>query len=380
MIPDNQHESDNRFHDNLSEMCAGIEVPAGPAHELRSRCDAILKGEVSRTQKRSVLTMMKQPKVLSAMGLAASISLVALLGVPWWGGHTVRAEEIINKLNQQIAGDSLIEISIESLNVDEVSVNGWLQITDAGLAGDIAVTVADGSGDQEVNVDLSLGISDGDGWVLIRKLEVDDPQAQAMISTFLMAGGGEVLIQLPADALDGKLDIRAELEELRTGKISEVLKQLIESHDDFGAEIEEQADGTILLTLDIDDTEALASLEGLLQQIGHGDGDGDKDGDEPRQRRKRNHHHDISVELHGDSGGEELIGTTVSVVYDPEAEAVRSLAVENIGGPGSRVTVSFGEGEIDPKLLDSSRVASPDTPKLDLGALEALFGGGRHKK
>ena len=69
MIPDNQHESDNRFHDNLSEICARIEVPAGPAHELRSRCDAILKGEVSRTQKRSVLAMMKQPKVLSAMGL-----------------------------------------------------------------------------------------------------------------------------------------------------------------------------------------------------------------------------------------------------------------------------------------------------------------------
>lgn len=378
MIPDNEHENDKRFHDQLSQWCARIEVPAGPSDDVRRRCDAILNGEISKTRTRSVLAMMKQPKVLSAMGLAAAIGLVALVGVPWLSGPTVRAAEIISKLNQQIAGGSLIEVSIESLHVDDVSVNGWLQITDAGLAGDMAVTVAKEASGMAVDVDVSFGLCEAGGWVLIRKLEVGDPQAQAMISTFLMAGGGEVLIELPEDVIDGKLDITEELEAVRTGKIAEVLKQLIESHDDYGAEIEHRADGTILLTLSIDDTEALASLKGLLKQIGHGPAESGDDEDEHGAKshhvKIHRHHHDVAVQIHGDHDGEELIGATVSVVYDPAAEAVRSLEVENIGGPGSRVTVAFREGEIDPKLLDSSRVATPGTPTLDLGALKSLFG------
>ncbi|MHC4695578.1 MAG: hypothetical protein ACYTFA_02420 [Planctomycetota bacterium] len=309
--------------------------------------------------------MMKKPKVLSALGLAASVALVASLLSPWSAGPTVQAAVIMEKLSEQIEKNPLIDVTLDSISVDEAFVNGRLQVSKQGVAGDIEVAVREEGKDPEVEVNMSLGLSDGGGWVFIRELKVDDPQAQAVINMFLPAGD-EVLIVLPEDAVgsDFGIDLGDELGELGSDKVVGVLQELIDSHADYGATIEHLSDGTILLTLPIDDAEALAALEGLAERA-HGIDD----------EQIKSEVHDAMREHHRDHDDEELIGSTLTVVYDPAAELVRSFGIENLGSTDGRINVTIGEGEIDPALFDSSRVTTPNTRTLDLNALKSMFEG-----
>ena len=305
--------------------------------------------------------MMKKPSVISGLGLAACIAFAGVLLFPSNGAPEVQAATIMRKLNEQIEQNPLIEVTLNSLTVDEAFVNGRLQVSNQGVAGDIEVRVEDGP-DEVVEVDVALGISDSGGWILIRKLEVPDPEAQAILNMFLPPDG-EVLLLLPEDAVGSEIgldiDDLDELSELGSDKVVDVLKRLIDAHADYGAEIEYQADGTILLTMPIDDAEALAALGRLAEDSVAAAGAA---GAEP------------AAEVDIDFGDDDtLIGSTLSVVYDPEAEVVRSFGIDNFGGGEGSLEVTIGEGEIDPALFDSSRVTTPNTRTLDLSALESMF-------
>ncbi len=315
--------------------------------------------------------MIKKPAVLSAVGVAASIVVAVGFFLPVGTGPTVQAATIIQKLDEQIQQNPRIEVTIDSLSVDEVFVNGTVQISEQGVAGDMAVQVYDQPGGElEVEVDLSLGITDDGGWVLLRKLVVPDPKAQAMLAMF-MPPGGEILLLLPKEALDADIgaDVRTELgslNELQSGELVSIFQQLIEAHADYGINLVNQADGTVLLSLSIDDAEALAGFEQMLIASAGAAAEeaiADVTADA-----------DVEINLLDMDEGNELIGCTLSVVYDPATEKVRSFGIEGLGGPDSRINIVIGEGEIDPDLFDSDRVVTPSTRTFDLGALEAMFG------
>jgi hypothetical protein len=223
-------------------------------------------------------------------------------------------------------------------------------------------------------VDVSLAISPGDGWVLVRKLEIPDPQAAAILS-FVFPPGTETLVILPADATAGSMDLDLDetLKELSSGKLVDTLKTLIQSHSQVGATVEDQADGTILLTLPIDDAEALESLEELFEGM-----------DDEAEHAPG--HLTVSIssgsvadvdesdeEADEEPDGYELIGSTLEIVYDPDAEQVRSFVITDLGVTEGTLTVAIEDGEIDPALLDSSRVTTGATRTIDLNAIMSMF-------
>ena len=63
--------------------------------------------------------MMRKPSVLSAFGVAAMIAITFGLLFPAPTGPTVQAATIIKKLNEQIEESPLIEVTLDSLAIDE---------------------------------------------------------------------------------------------------------------------------------------------------------------------------------------------------------------------------------------------------------------------
>jgi len=313
---------------------------------------------------------MKKQTLLSITGIAAAIVVAVVFLFPGNGAPTVQAATIIQKLSEQIQQSPLFEVTLDSLDIEEVSINGRLQASQHAVAGHIHVRVQEGDADELVEVDLSLALSNDGGWVLIRKLTVPDPAAQAIVAV-LFPPETETLILLPEDAteFDDVLDINVELGDARS-ELKQVLDELLASHEEYGATIEHQEDGTVLLTLPIKNAETLAALGRLTQASA-----------DAQQTQKvitvtesgeqvQREHIEVEVEIDDD---DELIGTTITMLYDPAAEQVRSFSILDLGSPGSRITVTIGEGEVDPALLDSSRVTTPDTRTFDLGALESLL-------
>ena len=307
--------------------------------------------------------MMKKPAVLSVLGLAAAIVMVVTLFLPGNGGATVQAATIIGKLNEQMEQNPLIEVTLDSLTIDEAYVNGRLQVAQQGIAGDLRAVVQDDG--QEVEVDLALGLSKNGGWVLLRELRIPDPEAQAILAMF-MPPDGELLLLLPADAVEGDLglDLGEELSELRSGELAAVFEELIDTHAEYGVRVENQSDGTVMLSLPIEDEEALQALERLVirsaevaaqSQADEGQGSVEIDVD------------DIDLD-----GERDLLGSTLTVVYDPQQELVRSFGITDLGETAGSITVAIGQGELDPALLDSSRVTTANTRVFDLAALESI--------
>ena len=359
-------DPDQQFHENLKAIGSQVDVPAGPSSDVRSRCLAAFDPS-ARGPNWRVLEMMRKPSVLSAFGVAAVIAITFGLLFPANHGPTVQAATIIKKLNEQIEESPLIEVTLNSLAIDELFVDGRLQVSEQAVAGELELVVQEGPTDGTVEVDLALALSEQGGWVLIRKLVVPDPQAQAVLG-LIFPSGTETLLLLPEEELAGELglDLDDGLRELRSGEVVNVLKAMIESHDELGATIQYQSDGTILLTLPIEDAEALAALEQWVEKaesatekrtavvIGKGDVEVQA----------------AQIDVDADN---ELIGSTLRVVYDPEAEAVRSFSIDDLGSPGSSISVSIGEGEIDPASLDHNNYTTPNTRTLDLGALQSIF-------
>lgn len=340
---------DQQFHENLLKL-KGHGTVASPSHEIRARClETLEQGE--QLHRTFVFKKYRKPALLSTIGLAASIAIVASFFYPIGNGANVDAAVIVEKLGKQIEGNSLIEITIESLVIDEVEVEGYLQITDHAIAGDIKISVEESKG-LAIEVTASLALSQNGGWILIRDLKIPDPQIQAILNLFLPQGSDTLLI-LPTDEIEDAIgselgDGLSEIRGLASGEVVKVLKQVIDSQDEVGATVRNQRDGTVLLTLPIEDAEALENLIKVVAEAMNEKIDAD----------------DLDIE-----DDMELLGCTFSVIYDPEEETVRSFSISDFGDQNGTITVSLLEGEIDEDLLDSDRVTTPSTRVLDLSAL-----------
>ena len=366
-------DPDQQFHDNLSLLAGRVDVPDGASPDVLDRCDQVL-GTAQQAAHWRILNMMRKPTVLSGLGVAASIALAVTLLLPSHGEPAVHAAMIMEKLDEQIKQNPLVEITLDSLAIEEVVANGHLWLSDQAIAGQLSVKVNE-EDDLVIDVDLSVGISDEGGWVLLRKLTLSDPDVQPLVN-LIFPSGSETLLLLPAEHSEEALaaGFSEGLEEFHSQHIKGLLQALIDSHADYGATLEEQPDGTILLTIPIKDAEALQALARLAEStlpaknvtvsVGMGG------------------HHGLEVSAEAAEGGDTvtaiqdehmvLVGSTLTVVYDPATERVRSFAIDNLGTANGSISVVIGEGEVDPDLLDSSRVAGPDVRTLDLGALEAL--------
>ncbi len=340
---------DQQFHENLLKL-KGQSVPDALSGESRSRCfDALEQPETSH--RIIAIQKYRKPALLSTLGVAASIAIAVGFFYPTGNGSTVDAAIIVDKLAEQIEGDELIEITLDSLAIDEVSIDGYLQITNNAIAGDLEIKVEERKG-QFIEVNASLALSDEGGWVLIRKLVIPDPQVQMFLNMFLPAGSDTLLI-LPTDEIKDAIgsdlgDGIAEVRGAASGEVVKVLKHLIDAQDEVGATVHKNRDGTYTLTLPIEDTE---TLENLIRVAANALGEQIDDDD---------------IDLDDDF---ELLGCTFSVTYDPEEEIVRSFAITDFGDLKGSITVTLDGGEIDQDLLDSDRVTTPNTRILDLGAL-----------
>jgi hypothetical protein len=324
--------------------------------------------------------------------MAAGIALVVGLLLPLDNGQTVHAAVILAKLDKQIAESSVVEITLDSLTIDgEVTVNGTLQVGEGGIAGDIHAIVHEGHNGNPVEVDISLGMSADQRWVLIRKLSIPEPEIQPILA-FLFPAGSETLLMLPIDddgdgiasgIAEGLSEGLSEpLAMLNSKRVVSVLEELIEARTELGATVVDRADGTVELTVPIRDARALKTLESILEgafEATEGQEDNDATTNVRRHGSKKTR---VRTTIEIDEADEDdldadndLIGATLSVVYDPDTESVRSFSISDLGSTEGTLSVVIRDGEIDADLLDSSRVITPNTRTLDLGAIEAMFEG-----
>jgi len=352
-------DRDRQFDDNLEALGTRIGVPAGASHGVKAHCLDTLGG-ASRGAIR--MAAFRRRAWWSTIGLAAAVAIVAL---PFFGNHMpqVKAAVVLTKLSEQIEGSSLFEVTIDQITVEnQVWVNGLLQISDNALAGDISAKVQEAIDGKPIELDMSLGISSEGGWILIRSLKIPDPEVQPFID-LLFPAGTETLLLLPKDVIEEVVEngLGGELGEVRgvaSGQVVDFIKQVIETREDLGVTIDKQRDGTLVLTLPIKNADAFKNLVSFFaKNMGQDPGEIDID----------------------DSDIKELLGATFSVVYDPQTESVRSFSVSNVAEMKGTITVSLHKGEIDPNLLDKSRVTGPNTRVLDLTALESLIRGLEHK-
>jgi hypothetical protein len=356
------NDRDHQFHENLLGFGERITTPLGPSTGVRARCVEILN---RNAKKESPMTrayrLAKRPAFISSLGVAASLALiVGFLYLPR-GDARVKAAVILERLQTQIQESPVLDIKIEALNVENASVAGRLQVSPHGVGGDIQARVTEDG--ETTEADLSLGIGPDDSWILIRKLVVPDPKATALLRLFITPGRA-TLIKLPAEELG------LDLGDLGNGfqgingiqELGEFVRHLIDAQGDVKATVVDQPDDTVLLTLPLDDVETIR----MLAEVGAVSKDLS---DEERQKLA-----DVTAQIElSEEDMAKLQGMTLSVVYDPSAELVRSIVVDGIGETNGRVSISLRQGDIDPGLLDSSRVTDENTRILDLAALAKAF-------
>lgn len=325
----------------------------------------------------------RKPILWSTMSMAA---MIALFATTLWpnANPKVHAALIVEKLAKQAQQSPLMHVTVENLAMDEVQCTAHLQLGKAGIAGDVSVRVESDDEDMPgtIEVDASLGLGSENGWILIRRLSVPDPKAQFFLNMFLPAGS-ETLLVLPKDAEIGEEvggGIEEALEELRSGELINAFKELIASHAEIGATVTNQPDGTIRLSLPIQDEDALEAIAKLINKA-----DGDEK-DEPKvvfektgevKSKKTKTHVHKAIETHHTKHVEHdadiLVGATVNAVYDATTETVRMVEVLGLGSPNAVVRMELSEGDVDAALFDSSRVAKPGVRTLDLGAIESMI-------
>jgi len=315
----------------------------------------------------------KRPVLFSSVSLAAAIAL--FVGVLWPSADpTAYAARITETLARQSRQNPSVHVEFAALSVEEVTVSGEIHVGASGLAGDVSVTIADDEG--PLKVDAAVAVTDGGGWVLVRKLILPDAEAQAVLN-LLLPPGQETLVLLPKNseiAHDVSGDIQDGLRELQSGEVIAVFKELIASHAEYGVTVEKQADGMVRLILPIEDEEALEALGEMVERISKGEGVAAKEdhrtGRHPIVQTRRKATRAGAVTPDEASG---LVGATLSATYDPATETVRMLSISGLGEAKGSITVTLGEGDIDPLLLDSTRVAKPGTRTLDLSAIGSLI-------
>jgi hypothetical protein len=321
--------------------------------------------------------MCTRPAVLSASGVAAAIAVAAVLMLLGQGTPEVQAAVIIQKLNQQIDEASRFVVKVDHLTVDNVAIDGEVQLHSDQIAGEVQVRVQEGECDGALTLDVALAITGEGGWVLIRDLTLPDPKAQAALDFFLTPGVETLLLLPQEEALDALGDNPAGevVDFLRSKEAIALITSLISSHAEYGATVEHQPDGTVLLTIPVKDVRTLAALHRLTESaesrsagtaVITTDQDVDiTEGDE-RTSPSAEDPEDVCA------GDLVLIGSTFVIVYDPKAERVLSFGIHDLGPTEGHVIISIEDGCIDPALLDADQVAKPNARVLDLAALEAM--------
>lgn len=358
------NDPDQMFHDNLRTVGEHLSTPAGPSRAVRSRCVAAMSAPATPRA-----SMFRRPVWLSTVALAASIALAFGLLFPTNGGTSVQAATILAKLREQIAAPKLLELTIKDITIEQASVSGHIQLAKDGIAGDINAVV--NAGDMgPIEIDASFGLSDDGGWVLLRKLSVPDTNAQPIIN-LLLPPGTETLLMLPDDIdLPGlNLDFADAVKELSSAqKIVATFTDIVRNQSGTTATVTERRDGTVVLTLPIDDADSLTefarmaakAMKAEMTRQGAGDDADEIDVD------------DIDIDLSG-SEAKMLVGSTLEIEYDPEAELVNRFSIINFGESKGSISIELSDGEIDKDLLDAERVSGPNTRVIDLSAIQSLI-------
>jgi hypothetical protein len=349
------HDPDQQFHENLQAIGGRLTVPESAPSDLRSRClDEF--GSPDSSSPPSRLAILRKPALLSTLGLAACLAIAFGLLFPTNGGPTVQAATILEKFDKQLAEPKLLEVTLDSIVIDEISVDGQLQVANEGVAGDLHVVVSESADKPPIDIDLALAVGGDESWVLIRSLQLPDDDAQALVQ-WLFPPGVETLIVLPAEtAEDLNVDLADELRELGSGELAQAFKKLVDAQSETGATITKRRNGTIVMTLPIDDTQALVDLI----RVAAGE---EKNLDELTE--------EVEAEFDEDELG--LIGSTIEFVYDPETEVIRSFSVIGFGDADGTLSVVISGNDLDPAWLDPERVTSPTTRTLDLATLKSMF-------
>jgi hypothetical protein len=350
--------------------------------------------------------MLRKPTVASAVGLAACVVVAFTVLFPTNGNPSVEAAVIMQRLNEQIDETTLFEMRVERIRVGETTLAGTLAVSANEYVADVELGFREDEPYAAAHAKVKLAIDGDSGWLLIERIGMDNPLGQQIVEAYFPAGA-PTLVTLDGEGLT---EVESELAGepvalLRSGRLAEGLSRLVYASPDLGGTVEELDDGNVVLTLPMEDAEALEAIEDALADI------------LPPQSRRI-----VVLESEGcviqmDAGtlvvngeqleidentlldpealkvlqasgfvaraGEqqvnrveenpELIGSTLKVVYDPATEQVRSFAVDNYGPGQAGIAVNICQGQIAPWRLDASRVTTPETRTMTWAELEAIF-------
>jgi len=354
MKKENENEmSDKAFHSFLKAQGAEWRSTVQLNPQLQQKCLAAMNaGRAQGARLRS----WGSRTLVSTMGLAAAVAIIVTLGFPLGGNTPVAAKTVLAKLAQQVQGDGVLSLTFNNVEVDEVAIQGHVQIANDSIAGDVQVTVKEDDG--PIVVDAALAVTPKEGWVLVRRLEIPEPEVQAIIGLILGAGS-PAMILLPDgiledfEALTGDKAPLAEVRRLAMGEVAQVVREILKSDNELGAVTTRQPDGTTRVTVHVKDVEVLRKL------VEMGAAAAGKTLEE-------------NIEISEDDANE-ILGCTLSVDYDPQTQSVRSFSITDVAEMKGTITIGLYEGAIDPRMLDSARVATPNTRTIDAGFLKGLI-------
>lgn len=359
------NDRDRMFHENLQRAGRSASTPAALSTQAHGRCMEVLEGGHSFARSRGVLG---RPFLLSAMSLAASIALAFGLFFPWNESSSIQAATILEKLSEQISTPNMIELTIDSIKIEDASVSGHIQLGRGGIAGDIQVSIDQGRGDI-IEVDAAFAVSEDGGWVLLRKISVPDPDVQPILN-ILLPPGTETLLLLPdkVDLPGFDIDLADALKQLSSAQMMiETFTEVILNQEDTDAVVKRLHNGDVLLTVPIKDARAIEELiraAAMAAQQKMGDA-GDVADFDPEEI-------DFDPEI------EMFFGSTLEVLYNPKEKIVRRFSIKDFGESKGSLSVELSDRELDKDLLDPDLVSGPNTRKIDLSVLKRLvesFGG-----
>jgi hypothetical protein len=396
-------DPDRVFDDNLRRLGAEVDVPAGPSHEVLSRCDAILD-RPSQPMHRRILKMMTKPSVLSASGLAAACLVAAIVLLSPSSAPEVQAAEIMKQLDQQIEQSTLFEMRIENMRDDQWTFNGTVFVSDEAFVADCDMVWEEGSPNVIVRGNATMAVAKSSGWLLLDKLRMEDPQAQAIVEKYFPRGTS-TFVRLSGEPLK-KLGLHGPIagpvKALRRGMLNAV-KDLVQSGEELGATIEKQKNGTLLLTLPVKNKEAVKAVDRLffnvisrpciIMEFEGGTtlvmDQGSIGAETSRITINGATIRDPNVIRAIEAAGakvtiiepgtyrcderHEMFGCTLKVAYDPTTRHIKWFGAEDFGPSKATIIVKVGVGQIDPKLLDGEARFLPDTQTLTPEELQAKF-------
>lgn len=418
------NNNDNQFEKNLERIGSAHQAPATPSADLLSACDDIFDREAEKTvamttnlPQQAVNQRWRHPAAWSTIGIAASIALIAGVFFAPTAGRKVQAAVVMKQLNQQLTRNELVVLTIDSLEVEEASVDAELQLSDHTIAGRVKVVIDEPSNPMGlIAIDANLAMSPQGSWIYLREFTTTNPGIALLASQYL-DDGRDVLIELPADTFEGESILNSEdgnIAELAFGHLQALLSAASDEDPNL-FEITELTDGAFMLTIDLDDPDTQASLKTLLidafsdgeeadevadSTTGNDAKNASPDGPKPLKTRFK---FDFSAEpddetaepiersinttmvkdvkevdsdeesggsvdfsfdadLAFDDGDQDVLqGVTLQVIYDPTSERVTEFSVLGVGKTDGMVSAQLFDDTVDPTLLDSTTFTTLDT-------------------